>query len=65
MEILEGNIQNALVSKSTENKLCTKKRQKLIHRLPRQCLCLKENVVLLEFVLWIDDIFKSEFVFNL
>lgn len=51
MEILEGNIQNALVSKSTENKLCTKKRQKLIHRLPRQCLCLKENVVLLEFVL--------------
>lgn len=59
-------IQNALVSKSTENKLCTKKRQKTIHRLPEQSdwLCLKENVVLLEFVLWIDDIFKSGFVFN-
>lgn len=41
--MLEG-IQNTLVSKSTENKLCTKKKQKIIHRLPGQCLCLKENV---------------------
>lgn len=64
-EILQGVVQTALVSKCTEKELCTKKRHKIIHRLPGLCLCLKENVVLLEFVLWIDGIFKSGFVFNL
>lgn len=64
-EILEV-IQNTLLTLKVPRINCVlRKDQKKIHRFPMQCLCLKENVVVLESVLWIDEIFKSGFVFSL